>query len=63
MTPDEVRAHRELLGLTQPALAKRLGVTPVTVARWESVAANRRQIPEPTARLLQTLHPASPHPS
>ena len=52
-----VRIHRARLKLTQEQLAARLGVTRVTVARWESTAANRHQIPEPTARLLQLLQP------
>jgi transcriptional regulator with XRE-family HTH domain len=36
VTPDELRAARAKLGLTQLALARALGVTQVTVARWET---------------------------
>jgi DNA-binding transcriptional regulator YiaG len=35
MSPDDVRALRARLGLTQKALAAALGVAPMTVARWE----------------------------
>jgi transcriptional regulator with XRE-family HTH domain len=35
MTPDELRARREALGLSRYALAKRLGVAESTVSRWE----------------------------
>lgn len=31
----DLRADRRRLGLTQAALAARLGVTPNTIARWE----------------------------
>ena len=47
-----MRRIRHGLQLTQAALARELGVTRVTVARWEiGVYA----IPEPTARLLQRV--------
>jgi DNA-binding transcriptional regulator YiaG len=52
VTGAEVRRIRHGLQLTQAALARVVGVTRVTVARWEiGVYA----IPEPTARLLQRL--------
>jgi DNA-binding transcriptional regulator YiaG len=52
VTGAEVRRIRHGLQLTQAALARVLGVTRVTVARWEiGVYA----IPEPTARLLQRV--------
>jgi DNA-binding transcriptional regulator YiaG len=52
VTGAEVRRIRHGLQLTQAALARALGVTRVTVARWEiGVYA----IPEPTARLLQRV--------
>ncbi len=35
LTPDEVRAAREGLGLTQVELERLLGVGPKTVVRWE----------------------------
>ena len=47
-----MRRIRHGLHLTQAALARALGVTRVTVARWEiGVYA----VPEPTARLLQRI--------
>jgi DNA-binding transcriptional regulator YiaG len=52
VTGAEVRRIRHGLQLTQAALARVVGVTRVTVARWEiGVYA----IPEPTARLLQRV--------
>jgi DNA-binding transcriptional regulator YiaG len=52
VTGAEVRRIRHGLQLTQAALARALGVTRVTVARWEiGVYA----IPEPTARLLRRV--------
>jgi DNA-binding XRE family transcriptional regulator len=52
VTGAEVRRIRHGLQLTQAALARVLGVTRVTVARWESGVY---AIPEPTARLLQRV--------
>lgn len=36
MTPDALRTRRLALGLTQNALALRLGVSQSTVLRWEA---------------------------
>lgn len=36
MTPAELRAARRALGLTQVALAARLGVPQATIWRWET---------------------------
>ncbi len=36
MTPDQFRAARQAAGLTQAAAGALLGVTQVTVARWET---------------------------
>jgi DNA-binding transcriptional regulator YiaG len=47
-----VRRIRHGLQLTQAALARVLGVTRVTVARWETGVY---AVPEPTARLLQRV--------
>ena len=47
-----MRRIRHGLQLTQAALARVLGVTRVTVARWETGVY---AIPEPTARLLQRV--------
>lgn len=35
MTPDDIRAARERLGLTQAEAAEKLGVAENTWARWE----------------------------
>lgn len=35
MTGPELRTRREVLGLTQQALAERLGIDSMTVSRWE----------------------------
>jgi len=52
VTGAEVRRIRTRLSLTQAALACALGVSRVTVARWETGVY---AIPEPTARLLQRI--------
>jgi len=57
MTAAEVLRLRQRLGLTQVALAARLGVHSVTVCRWETEAV---RIPEPTARLLRLLVQTAP---
>ncbi len=50
-----LRRLRKAAGLTQAALAERLGVTPNTVARWERDEVG---ISEPMARLINlTLAP------
>lgn len=52
MTGEELRRIRKRLGLTQVALAERLGVAPNSVARWE-----RDEVPirEVVARLVRLL--------
>lgn len=52
MTPTGLKRIRRELDLTQEALAERLGVRRVTVARWET---GHRRIAEPIARLLQRI--------
>jgi DNA-binding transcriptional regulator YiaG len=52
MTGSEVRAIRIRLKLTQQELADKVGVTRVTVARWESGLIGIR---ESAARLLKLL--------
>jgi DNA-binding transcriptional regulator YiaG len=47
-----VRRIRDRLALTQAALARQLGGSRVTVARWETGVY---AIPKPTARLLQRI--------
>lgn len=59
----DVRETREALGLSQPGLAKELGVDQATVSRWES---GRSAVPGPVkklmARMLDDLKRASPSP-
>jgi transcriptional regulator with XRE-family HTH domain len=52
MMPTQLKRIRRELGLTQKQLAERLGVIPVTVARWE---LGLRGISEPVARLIQRI--------
>jgi transcriptional regulator with XRE-family HTH domain len=35
MKPEELKRHREALGMTQDDLARELGVKMMTVSRWE----------------------------
>lgn len=35
VTPEELRTARQSFGLSQEALAKLMGISPNTVARWE----------------------------
>lgn len=48
----ELRKLRKRAGLTQAALAERLGLTPNAVARWEQQA---RSISDPMARLIRMV--------
>ena len=58
MDGPELRHLRTRAGLTQAALAAKLGVAPNSVARWER---NERAIAEPMARLIQmTLESMKP---
>jgi transcriptional regulator with XRE-family HTH domain len=52
MKPKDLKRIRQKLGLTQKGLAERLGVTLVTVGRWE---AGMRRITEPMARLIERI--------
>ena len=52
----ELRRLRTRAGLTQAALAAKLGVAPNTVARWER---NERAITEPMTRLIRVTVEAS----
>lgn len=52
MTPQEFRRLRELLGLSQEKLARRLDVSQNTVARWES---GSRKISGPVAILMRLI--------
>ena len=59
MTPAELRAAREALGLSQKALAKRLGVAQTSVLRWES-GARRIEHPELLRLALAQLNANKP---
>jgi len=52
MTPKDLKRIRQKLGLTQEDLAERLGVTRITVGRWET---GMRRITEPMARLIKRI--------
>lgn len=39
VTPERIRKLREALGLTQKEMAEELGITRVTIARWETGTA------------------------
>jgi transcriptional regulator with XRE-family HTH domain len=52
MTGKEVQRLRKRLGLTQAELAQRMGVSRVSVARWET---DEHAIRESAARLLLTM--------
>jgi DNA-binding transcriptional regulator YiaG len=58
MTPREVRAAREALGLTQQALAEALECAPRTVQMWE---AGDRNVPGP-ARVALAFMLRAPRP-
>lgn len=58
MTPDEIRSLRHAAGLTQQALAARMGVQRLAVARWE--AATRR-ITVSHAKLLRRICAEAKH--
>jgi DNA-binding transcriptional regulator YiaG len=57
MTGAELRRIRTRLGLTQAALAERLGVTGNTVARWER---DEVRITEPAGRLIAFVAGSAP---
>jgi DNA-binding transcriptional regulator YiaG len=50
MTASDMKHRRRALELTQTDLAKRLGVHPMTVSRWERGTVS---IPEPVSHLLK----------
>ena len=53
ITPEQSKAARALLGLTQADLAERAGVSARTVVNWESHA--REPIPVTLAAIQRTL--------
>ena len=52
MEPDDVRAVRHEMGLTQVALAKLLNVSPRTVQKWEQAERRPRGTAITAIRLL-----------
>ena len=52
MTADQLKRKRRDLGLTQVELAKRLGVTRLTVVRWETGV---HKIPYATGELIKQM--------
>jgi DNA-binding transcriptional regulator YiaG len=53
MTPTQIKSARENLGLTQPELAKLIGVSRVmTISDWER-GVNR--VPEKAAKLVRLI--------
>ena len=50
MSPEEFKSGRSTIGLTQTELARRLGVHPMTVSRWERGFVS---IPSPVEKLMQ----------
>ncbi|WP_425163852.1 helix-turn-helix domain-containing protein [Candidatus Binatus sp.] len=52
MNAKELKRCREKLGLSQVELAKKVGVHPMTVSRWQRGMV---PVPEPAARLLALL--------
>lgn len=54
MTPDDILLRRSKLALTQAGLAKRMGVTRLTVSRWE-MQSGRYPIPAGAQLLLLSL--------
>ena len=59
VTGPQLRRIRKQLGLTQVALAERIGVTSTSVARWERSEIG---ISEPVARLVKLLAQQTPRP-
>ena len=53
ITPAQVRALREHLGLSLEALAEKLGVKPSTIYGWETPSQKRR--PSPSHAILLRL--------
>jgi DNA-binding XRE family transcriptional regulator len=52
MTKEELKKRREMLGLTQVAFAKKIGVTATTISRYE---VGLVPIPQGMALMLEAL--------
>lgn len=55
MTFAEIRAAREVLGLTRAQLARLLETDPSSVARWETDTASNRTARKPPPRAVALL--------
>ena len=57
LEPAEVRFLRKWLGLSSADFARRMGVAPATVSRWESESAEarRKKLPGPVDRALRLM--------
>jgi transcriptional regulator with XRE-family HTH domain len=56
--PEEIRASRESRGLTQVEFAKRIGVHPSSIQKWESGASRPRGVT--LEKLLEEMDAAGP---
>jgi len=57
MTPKEFKNIRGAIGVSQAELARRLGVDPMTVSRWERKVVS---IPNPVAELMRLWAKSAP---
>jgi DNA-binding transcriptional regulator YiaG len=63
LSPKEVRFLRSILGMTQSALAERLGTDRTTVARWEIGEARLGTVQSLAVRSLVAWHLVEKNPS
>lgn len=55
LAPEDIRRHREVLGLTQKELATRLGIADATLSRWETGAQIQQRAMDNLLRLFFSL--------
>jgi putative zinc finger/helix-turn-helix YgiT family protein len=55
LTPEEIRASRSVLGLSQKQLADRLGVAEATISRWETETQIQSRAMDNLLRVFFTL--------
>ena len=60
LEPAELRRFRKELGLTQGALADQLGVTPITIHRWETGQSRPHRIARERLREIRERHVDGP---
>lgn len=58
MTPEQLKAQRVALAVSQETMAQRIGVTVNTYRMWEW---GKRPIPRPVVNLLAAWAPATQH--